>query len=339
MDEFDRRLRHRSAFELRAIDESCDPFMDAADAVVEWLVGKELRYDGSPIVDELGGPDDPFPRAWHFCMPEYYRGGDYDEDEWPAVACAVAHDEDGRVNRWAMEYDEPDANVEERRWHTIVYLESVSPEVCHVAVESMCRQPQDAPEELPETIAVPALVRTLIELPGCGAYIGGLRLFTAPYRLAPDTFDEFSGALVDPERTIPLVLFSTGFDGRTPEAAKQLARRAMGTANVYVLDWSNEDLRERLLHLFERGTAAGEYSCPRASARLYVPGVDLKDWRRSMRHESWNREQLAEFAPSKFGERLARRFLPNKMTPGVVQVEDMDRGVGEGMDEDVYLDD
>ena len=260
--------------------------------MIDWLVQKELQYDGSPIVEDLDRRD-PFPLAFDYHMPESYQGGDYNEDQWPAVACASQYDEDGALVRWIMEYDEPDAKHDDRRWHSTVCLErmggrsgdadgdevegSTEPEACHVMMQTTCRPLANATEPLPDTIAAPALLRSFINLPWYVAKGGTTQLQTVPNKLSPQTFVHFSEALTDPGRKIPLVLFSTGYDGKIPEQAKQLARRALGNANVYVLDWSNEELREQVQTLFERGTSAGEYACPRSSCRMYMPGVDLSD--------------------------------------------------------------
>lgn len=325
-------LKHRAIFDLYSLREEGNPFMTAAELVIDWLVQKELQYDGSPIVEDLDRRD-PFPLAFDYHMPENYQGGDYNEDQWPAVACASQYDEDGALVRWIMEYDEPDAKHDDRRWHSTVCLErmggrsggadgdeaegSAEPEACHVMMQTTCRPLANATEPLPDTIAAPALLRSFINLPWYVAKGGTTQLQTVPNKLSPQTFVHFSEALTDPGRKIPLVLFSTGYDGKIPEQAKQLARRALGNANVYVLDWSNEELREQVQTLFERGTSAGEYACPRSSCRMYMPGVDLSDPHHSMSHESWNREALEKLHPSQFAERLARRFLPSEVVPSI----------------------
>lgn len=304
-------LKHRSEFDLMSLKEDGDPFVTAAGLVVDWFVQKEQAYDGSPIVEDFDGRR-VFPQAWDYAMPEDYCGGDFSADNWPALACASVRDDAGKVTRWVMEYDEPDARHDDRRWHTVVCLDRTSDEVCHVGVQSVCRPLGNCSEELPPTVAAPALVRAIVDLPWYVARAGSTQIQTVPNKLSPQTFEHFKDALVDPERKIPLVLFCTGYDGKMPEAAKQLARRALGTANVYVVDWSNDELRELVQNLFKRGTAAGEYACPKGSCRMYMPGIDLENHNASMSHESWNREALAAIHPSQFAERLARRFLPSR---------------------------
>lgn len=322
-------LKHRSCFDLYAIQEDGDPFIAAAELVVNWFVQKEAAYEGSPIFEDFTGRK-PFPFAWNYSMPEDYRGGDYNDDRWPALACASEDDVEGNLTSWTVEYDEPDAGHDDRRWHTIVRLERGRNESCRISMQSVCRPLPNCAEPLPDTVASPALVKQIVNLPWYVAKAGTTQLQTVPNKLSVQTFDHFVNALTDPDRGIPLVLFCTGYDGKIPEAAKQLARRALGIANVYVVDWSNEELRAKELALFERGTAAGEYACPKSSCRMYMPGVDLANPHASMSHESWNRDALSAMHPSQFAEHLARRFIPSTPVRGILdplpQAEQSDSG-------------
>ena len=318
-------LKHRAIFDLYAIKEDGDPFMAAAEQVVAWFVEKEERYEGSPIAEDFARRG-AFPQALDYHMPSDYDGGDYDADEWPALACASERDEANVLTGWVVEYDEPDGPHDARRWHTIVRLSRTDAGACRVEMQTTCRPIAELAEPLPTTIAAPALLRTIIALPWFVAKVGPTQLQTVPNKLTVQTFDHFSAALTDAERRIPLVLFCTGYDGKIPEQAKQLARRALGTANVYVLDWSNEPLRAKLEALFERGTAADQYACPRNSCRMYMPGIDLTNPNASMSHESWNREALQELRPSQFAERLARRFIPSEVVWGIAGAPEASQG-------------
>lgn len=314
-------LKHRSFFDLYSVKEDGDPFMAAARLVMDWVLQKESQYDTSPVVDDLA--QRPFPHAFGYAMPEGYAGGDYNDDRWPALACEGLRDEDGRWVRWVLEYDEPDAGHDDRRWHTTVSLtrgEAGDNEACHIGVQSMCRPLPGCEGPLPDTVATPALVRSLIDLPWYVAKAGTTQLQTVPNKLSAQTFEHFAAALTDPGRKVPLVLFCTGLDGKVPEQAKQLARRGLGTVNVYIVDWSRPELREKVETLFARSTAADEYACPKSSARMYLPGVDLTNPNASRSHESWNRGALASLHPSVFAERLARRFLPNDPVPTIASL-------------------
>ena len=187
----------------------------------------------------------------------------------------------------------------------------------------MCRPLEGCAEPLPDTVAAPSLVRSLIELPWYEAKSGPAQLRAVPSKVSVQTFDDFAAELTDPTRTLPLVLFCTGYNGKMPEQAKQLARRALGVANVYVVDWSNDELRAKEQALFAKGTPAGEYACPKESARLYLPGVDLTNPRSSRQHTSWNREALEAERASVFAERLARRLLPAKAVRSIATIEDV----------------
>lgn len=328
-------LKHRSNFDFYAIKDDGDPFMAAANLVVEWFVQKESQYEGSPIAADFSNGRH-FPRGWNYSMPEDYEGGDYDDDRWPALACAAEKNDEGAVTTWTVEYDEPDANHDDRRWHTVIRLDRGMGEgdPCHIGMQTICRPLPNCTEQLPNTVAAPALLRDIVNMPWYVAKAGSTQLQTVPNKLSAQTFDHFAAALTDPGRKIPLVLFCTGYDGKMPEAAKQLARRALGTCNVYVVDWSNEELRNKELALFERGTAAGEYACPKASCRMYMPGVDLTDHNASMSHLSWNREALAAVHPSQFAEQLARRFLSNTPIQGINDPEPVVPGPRGGKEDD-----
>ena len=313
-------LKHRAIFDVHPLNEDGDACRAVAQAVVDWLVEKESRFGSSPIADDLAGRR-AFPKAWDYCNPREYRGGDYDADEWPALACASFDDEDGELHRWVMEYDEPDAGHDDRRWHTTVCLTRSGEASCHVAMETTCRPTRELAEPLPETVAAPSLLRSIICLPWFASKVGPTLLQAVPNKVSAQSFDDFAQALTDPERTLPLVLFCTGYDGKMPEQAKQLARRALGLANVYVIDWSNDELREKEQALFERGTAAGEYACPKSSCRMYVAGVDLTNHNASRQHESWNRAALDAVRPSQFAETIARRLIANEKVPTIAMCE------------------
>lgn len=315
------RLRHRSTFVMQRNEGSMrDPLSSVANLVLDWVQQKEGLYSGSPVLDDIE-ENGLFPQMWEYAMPGNYAGGEYNDDRWPALATACARNDADIVTAWALEYDEPDSSREERRWHTTVCLERIDDDSCTVSIESVCRSldPQDT--DLPETISAPSFVKGVLELAGFVAKKGTTPLAVTPIKLRTHTFERFKASLLDPGREVPLVLFSTGYDGKIPEQSKQLARRALGTANVYVLDYSDEPLRNMLLKLFERDTPAGEYACPRSSCRMYLPGIDITNPHRSMSHESFNREAMSSMLPSRFAEGLARRFIPSAPVKGIGDIK------------------
>lgn len=319
MSNTDVSLKHRSSFELYSTNEKGDPLGEAANLVVGWFLQKEERWDGSPIVADYKAHG-ANPLFWNYAMPEDYAGGPYEDDRWPAIACASETNDEGQIAWWVVEYDEPDANHDNRRWHSTVALERIENNGCRVSIEVTCRQPKNASEPMPDIMAAPALVRSILDLPWYVGKIGTTQLRTVPHKLSVQTFDYFASSLVDPERTVPLVLFCTGFSGSVPEHAKQLARRAIGTANVYILDWSNEELRAKEQALFARGTNAGEYACPRSSCRIYMPGINLEDHNGSLAHPSYNREALDKLRASEFANTVARSFVPEQPVPTIASM-------------------
>lgn len=313
-------LKHRSSFELYPTGDESDAFGAAANLVVDWFVQKESSWEGSPVIEDLErlGAN---PLFWNYSMPAEYAGGLYDQDRWPALATSSVNDPaTGDIAAWAVEYDEPDASHEDRRWHTTVCLERLDGDACRVSCEVACRIVGDVSEKtepLPAVMAAPALVRNIIDLPWFVARKGSTQLRTVPHKLSPQTFPDFAASLVDPARRVPLALFCTGFNGNMPDHAKQLARRGLGNVNVYVLDWRDEDLRLDLKKLFTRGWPSGEYACPRESARVYLPGVNLGDHNGSMPHESFSREDLRAARASEFADTLTRKLSPAEAVQGV----------------------
>ena len=161
------RLRHRSSFELKRTEGSLrDPLASAAASVCEWVLSKESMYNGSPVIDDVEDRG-MFPMMWEYAMPEDYRGGEYDEDRWPALATACVRDADGAIEAWVLEYDEPDANREERRWHTTVCLERIDSETCRVSISPcaarlMRKTPScPIPSRLPRLSVVSSTCRAL----------------------------------------------------------------------------------------------------------------------------------------------------------------------------------
>ncbi|MBR2834413.1 MAG: hypothetical protein IKE43_01670 [Coriobacteriales bacterium] len=312
-------LKHRSSFDLVRSDLETVPFEDAMRTAIRWLIVKESEYEGSPIKEDLSGSD-ALKRALDYAMPEDYTGGDYNDDTWPALACASARDETGNPSTWIMEYDEADASNTEHRWHTTLCLTREDEKTCRVAIEVSVRpiDPNAAP--LAIVAAVPALARSLFTMAGCKPYKDGFLLERNPHKLTRDDFEQFAKELEDQNRSFPYVLFCTGLDGHMPEHAKQLARRSMGLTNTYVLDWSDEELRTMEQDLFMRGSSAGEYACPKSSCRVYMPGLNLSDPTRSMSHISFDRHALEGTLPTKFAETLVRRFIPNTPIPCIADM-------------------
>ncbi len=331
-------LRYRATFDVTSTNGEGDPFMAVAELVLNWVLDKEAEYAGSPVIDAFDEAKGLFPLAWNFHAPEAYRGGVYDADRWPALACEAAQDDEGNISQWVFEYDESDTSREGRRWHITIFLERQEGGSCRVRTQSSCRMsdPEAEPPDIPA--AAPALIHRIFDMPWYAAKVGKTLLRTVPNKITVQSFEEFKQTLVDPERTLPIMLFCTGYDGTIPEVAKQVAHRAMGLCNTYVLDWSNDELREAELALFEKGMPSGEYACPKSSARLYLPGVDLTNHNASMQHKSWSRSDLLALRPSQFADRLTRRLLPAEAIPGIRDLwpdeDDLPRDDGYG--DDVY---
>lgn len=298
-------FKHRSSFELYPTG-SDDAMYAVAEVVSSWILGKEREWDGSPIADDIERwGADVLLRGYN--EPKAYNGGLYTEDRWPALACAaLAGRSAGIPEAWAVEYDEPDANHPGRRWHTCVGLERLEDGACRVNT-SVSLVILDGMEDAAGAVvtSTPRFVRDILRLDGFEARVGDTPVFWAEKKLTATTFDEFKAALLDSRRELPVVLFCTGFNGRTPDHASQLARRMLGNLDVYVLDWSNDALRAMLDELFLKGTPAAQYSCLRGSARVYMPGVDLANPKGSSPHRYFHREDIENMRTSEFASLVA----------------------------------
>ena len=223
----------------------------------------------------------------------------WQDDFWPALACASTTDETGDVTSWAMEYDEPDATYDGRRWHTHVYLERQADDSCTVMVESSCRLMVDDPAGIAPSLAATPFSQELLELEGCLAQAGSVRLLPNVGRLSADTFDAFAGrsGRFWARGALCAVLHQRQLRHR-PEYAKQLSRRTPAMANVYILNHEDLDLWEKARPFLDsEGTAIEPEEVP---CRVYLPGGGVEEPGRAL---------FAEFRPTSFASRIGREFL------------------------------
>lgn len=303
---FEPVVKHRSRFTLHPASNEVDTLGEVANVMVGWLLSKESRWEDSPAVADFEAQGGPV--FWDYSMPEDYAGG-LQDDFWPALACASTTDETGDVTSWAMVYDEPDATYDGRRWHTHVYLERQADDSCTVMVESSCRLMVDDPAGIAPSLAATPFSQELLELEGCLAQAGSVRLLPNVGRLSADTFDAFAAEVADSGRAVPYVLFCTNGSYGTAEYAKQLSRRTPAMANVYILNHEDLDLWEKARPFLDpEGTAIEPEEVP---CRVYLPGGGVEEPGRAL---------FAEFRPTSFASRIGREFLYAGEIPGVAEV-------------------
>lgn len=299
-------VKHRSCFVLRPISDGVDTLGEVANIVVGWFLSKESRWQDSPAIadfEEQGGPI-----FWDYSTPSDYAGG-LQDGFWPALACASRSDESGDITAWTMEYDEPDATYENRRWHTLVSLERLADDSCRVGIESNCRLTADDPVGIAPSLAALPFSRDLLELDGCLAQGGTVDLLPSVSRLTQDTLAAFEAEVADPGRTIPYVLFCTNDSYGTAEYAKQLARRTIAMANVYILNHDDLDLWEAARPFLDpERTALAPEDLP---CRIYWPDGRI---------ENPERQLFSDFKPTSLANRLGREFVFASEIPTVASL-------------------
>lgn len=285
------QLHYRTRFEVFPYDTTEAPLGRIQDVIWDWVVRKESRRGDSPLRDMLGNPkaheaflDGRLPRTPRSDGPATELAND---------ALVLRH-LDRRL--WAMEYDEPDASVWFRRWHTQVGIVTSSDGPCVVNVRISYHFLPDyigATGTVPFA-SVPNFVADVVSIPEFQACVGETVLASDVTWLDGGNFAEaFEENLLSPQRELPLVLMSTDREGVPPvEDPSDLARRLIGLANVYVADWSDAAVRGRMFGLFRKGTPASLYRCGPHILRVYRPGVDLGDPEGYRRHPYFNKRRM-----------------------------------------------
>lgn len=306
MEPADTNLKHRSCFDLHAAGEGIDPLGEVAEQVVGWFLGKEERWENSPAIADCER-EGANPLFWNYTMPEGYAGGRA-PDFWPALSTRSTFDEEGDIASWTVEYDEPDATYEGRRWHTATNVSRLEDGGCRITTEASCYLTEGAIEELAPSMATPPFVRNILGLESCTASLNGLRIYPTAQRLSDDNVDDFLAQAANPNRAVPLVLFSTDARYGAAEYAKQLIRRCMGTANVYILDRSNLPLSHRVEELLGSQVEMG---IP-AVCHVLVGGKQA---------EAFGRADFASASPSECAYLLAREFIYQGEVPGTATAQ------------------
>lgn len=267
-------------------------------------------------------------------LPNGYEGG-IGRRDGTSVCTASVFGEDGRLSSWAFEYDEPDGRLAFRHWHTSVGVSRrggsdsciVNIRVSYYMMPGYIGRASQVP---PST--TPRFARSIVSLDGYRVYVDGTEVLPEEEYLHAASFDAFRKSLLNPRRTLPLVLVTTDENGATAVwDVTELAKKVLGMANVYVLDWRDQDLRRRCLFpLFRRGTAAYKFGCGKATLRVYQPGLDLGNETDCSRHRFF---KMADIEALRYGDHdgfvetlsrsLSRGFVTNE--DDVIDVSDIRR--------------
>ena len=175
-------------------------------------------------------------------------------------------------------------------------------------------------------------MRSIVSLGGYRVYVDGTEVLPEEVYLDVDSFGTFSKSLLNPRRTLPLVLVTTDTSGATAVwDVTELAKKVLGMANVYVLDWRDQELRRHCLYsLFRRDTPAYKFGCGMATLRVYQPGLDINNELDCSRHRFF---KMADIEARRYGDHdgfvetlsrsLSRGFVTDE--GDVIDVSDIKR--------------
>ena len=309
-------LIYRSRFEVYQDGASESAFSMIVSVLWQWLRKKEYRRykDHRPTMYWGLEEDDQFDKfkSSGFAFPSRYQGGSGLDLKATALCVEMFTDSDGRIY-WAMEYDEPDGNPKFvwRHWHTRVGLTAekdgssclVNVYISYYNVQTYYGK--DAPEP---KASVPNFVKSILRKKGYRARVGETEILLEARYLTPDTFiSEFRSSLLDPNRQIPLILMATDWDGRTPvDDADDIANSVLGMANVYVIDWRNQEQRDVARELFKYGRSAYNYRCINDMLRIYQPRINLNNEVDYKRHQYFYKSRIQDICkddPDEDGKR------------------------------------
>ena len=326
-------LHYRAKFDVFPYATQNPAFEKLCQILWDWARDKERR-SRSELFEALTGVDGKGAFAsGSFASPRGYDGGMGTNGTCLRTEAATS----GGRRLWVMEYDEQDQKLRFRRWHTSVGLSSgesgetrVNVRISYYAKPGYIGRPGFVP-----FANVPKFVREMIDLRPYQCCVGETVLERCETYLTGDDFDQiFAGSLASSQRELPLVLMCTDEKGATPVwDAEEFAGKLAGMANVYVADWRDTEIKDRLFSLFARGKASFNYRCGPGMLRIYRPGIDLSDasnWRDSPFFPKARIDEACggdESRPEKFIEIIAKSLgrAISSDSDDVLEISDIER--------------
>jgi len=152
------------------------------------------------------------------------------------------------------------------------------------------------------SLAAPRLVRDLLN-GGSHPTTGRTPLYAAPFVPRPETAEALTATLVDPERTVPIAVFSTD-QNLEPKANMARAAAAAETLAGLAAVWmaSPRTLTALNAQLHDGFRVWG------GAVRLYLPGLDMDDPDDAARHR-WFAPRMFDRHPRRAGQLLGQRLL------------------------------
>ncbi|MPY94611.1 MAG: hypothetical protein GEV08_16585 [Acidimicrobiia bacterium] len=258
-------------------DDWCQPLLVLDDEFKEWCIWKGIDEDDIP------------------------RRGRFQQDDSLWIEVRRADAEIGRALRCTLSETDPRG----RTWTTTATA-LADHETRSFWVDLECDDPGGGEPEM----AAPRLVRGLIANGGRPTSYG-LPMRTDARRLGPGTVDELVGALLDPARQVPIVVFSPDLRADPPTTIRRAdatAQTLAGLAHVYAVSppastMLNEALREGF----------GVYG---GAVRMYLPPLRVDDPDDAYRHR-WIPARLIAVHPRRAASMLARRLARLQLHPPI----------------------
>ena len=319
---------YRARFDMFAYERQDDVAPHILQVLYNWMCGKESKRSKggqrSWLLDRL--EDTAF--NYHAEYPDHVstgcytskallRGmsfpGGYDggmatgEDSKLCSMSFVGNGDEDFPQYWAMDYDEPDGGLWARRWHTSVGIAS---EGRHCVVNVRITNYLDPryvgnPPRQPNS-TTPNFVRELVSLKGFRTHVGNMVLSEQAIKLTLLNFkDGFVSSLTSDKRELPLILVATDNDGSLPVNVRDLAYKVLGMARVFVLDYTDPDLRRQVRETFVHDQPSWEYRTGPGFVRVYRPHVSLSSTIDATRHRFFGREDIERYGKA-FNDMLAR---------------------------------
>lgn len=271
------------------------------DGQESWLLGRlrDTAVDYHKVHPESASMPCHISKAFMEGMqfPKSYDGGAASgEDSKLCSRSFVGDSRDGFPRYWAMDYDEPDGSIWARRWHTSVGIVSegarcvVNVRITNYLVPGYVGNSPKQPES-----TTPNFVRSLVALESCRTLVGNMVVGERPVFLTPQNYADFIRMLVSDRRELPMIVVASDHEGRLPINVKDLAYKVLGMARVFVLRFSDTDLRAMERKAFVKGKPSWEFRTRPGFVRVYKPHMKATSNVDATRHRYFGPDDIERY--------------------------------------------